>query len=156
MATDPTTSEPLATFDPALAAAVVTVLRRRGIAASEQAEPPDEVLVRVPTGRRDEAFAVVAAEMELIRDLASGDEPAPAPAPSSSSSLAEAQSAADEEGERVLVFEVLRRYGVVLVVVLAPLLIVTLSRPSMPLAFALAVVVGGAAAIVWWRDRDER
>ena len=147
MASDPTTSEPLASFDPPLAAAVAAVLRAHGIAASEHDEAGGEVGVRVPAGRREEAFAVVADQMDAIRDLT-------APSPDDEPVAGGVDGAA--EREPVIVLDVLRRYGVVLVLVLAPLLVVTLSRPSMPLAFALAVVVGGAAAIVWWREREER
>ena len=146
MSSDPTTSEPLASFDPPLAAAVVTVLRRRGIPASAEPDVDGEVMVRVPAGSRDAAFSVVAAHMDHIFELAREQAAPAAPAED-----------AEELGDRpVLVFDVLRRYGVMLILVLAPLLVVTLSQPSMPLAFALVVVVGGAAAIVWWRERDER
>lgn len=155
MATDPTTTEPLASFEPPLAAAVTTVLRARGIAASGQADPDGEVTVRVPAGRREEAFAVVAEQMDVIRGL-TADAPAPNPSATRPRGPGAEAPGQDDEHEPVIVLDVLRRYGVILVLVLAPLLVVTLSRPSMPLAFALVVVVGGAAAIVWWRERDQR
>lgn len=149
MSSDPTTSEPLASFDPPLAAAVVTVLRQRGITAAAEPAAGGEALVRVPAGSRDAAFSVVAAHMDRIFELARQEVP---PAPAAAVDV----DPEEEVGDRpVLVFDVLRRYGVVLILVLAPLLVVTLSRPSMPLAFAFVVLVGGAAAIVWWRERDE-
>jgi hypothetical protein len=150
MASDPTTSEPLASFDPPLAAAVAAVLRAHGIGASEHGGADGEVVVRVPAGRREESFAVVADQMDAIRDLAAA-EPADAPPPRPPAAAADD----DDDGEPVIVLDVLRRYGVPIVLVLAPLLVVTLSRPSFPLAFALAIVIGGAAAIVWWREREE-
>lgn len=150
MSSDPTTSEPLASFDPPLAAAVVTVLRQRGITAAAEPAAGGEALVRVPAGSRDAAFSVVAAHMDRIFELARQEAP---PAPAAAAVDVDTE---EEVGDRpVLVFDVLRRYGVVLILVLAPLLVVTLSRPSMPLAFAFVVLVGGAAAIVWWRERDE-
>lgn len=143
---EPGTSTPLASFDAALADAVVALLRREGVPAVAEPVGTDEVEVRVPVARRDAALGVLVAHMEDVQELARGGGARPRPGP-------EPEDPDAEEGPPI-VMERLRRMGFGIAVVLAPLLLVTLGG-ALPLGYALGVFVLGLAAVVYWRRRSE-
>jgi hypothetical protein len=158
----------LAEFDPPVATAVVTVLRRAGLPASlaGSGTSADEVAVMVPAECREEALAAMASSMEAIRDeLArsrAGGRRAVDPAhggerdrPVTSAADAHDADDADDELHRPLLFERLRSLGF-LPVLLVPLLVVTLSQTRLPAIYAVAVIVGGGLVIVAWRDGRRR
>lgn len=150
---------PLADFDAPVARAVVVVLRRAGVPARLAGEVPPgsadpELTVVVPEDRRDEALAAMAAAMEEIQAEVSRQAPAPT-APAGPDADDEDEDEDEEGGHRPLLFERLRRLGF-LPVLLVPLLVVTLSQTRLPAAYAIALVVGGAAAVVAWRDGRRR
>lgn len=146
---NPDQAAELASFEQPLAAAVVRVLRREGVPADERRGPDAEVTVLVPAERRADAMRVLAARMEDIRDAVE-----PARGPSSGGEVGEG----DEEAARPLLFERLRRLGL-LPIALIPLLIITLANVRLPMAYAAAVLVGGMALLLAWRngrfDKDE-
>ena len=153
MPPEPDTSAQLATFDPRLASAVVAVLRRVGIPAVVEPLDHDEVEVRVPAARREEALAVLAGRMEEVQRLAGetsadghghprGDQPA-------------AEGDEDPEAGPAIVMERLRRMGLGIAVVLTPLLIITLAGGQLPMGYALALFVLGLVAVVYWRHRAD-
>jgi hypothetical protein len=137
---------PLADFDPPIADAVVTVLRRAGLPASVAGATGDEATVVVPADRRAEAFAVLGRSMDAVH-----------------SELAEARAVAvrraprtppvDEYGEehRPLVFERLRQFGF-LAVLLVPLLVVTLAQVRLPAVYMAVAVIAGVVALTAWRN----
>jgi len=142
------TSAQLATFDPPVAEAVVAVLRREGIPASVEPLDHAEAEVRVPAARRDEALSVLAGHMEAVRQLVEsvdgGDTAGPGPP--------------DEPGDETgppLVMERLRSMGLGIVLVLAPLLVITLAAPDLPIGYSLVVFVAGLVAVVYWHNRQE-
>jgi hypothetical protein len=145
---------PLADFDPPIAEAVVTVLRRAGLPAAVGEATDEEATVVVPADRREEAFAVLGRSMDAVH-----------------SELAEARAVAvrrapqppelDEYGEeygRPLVFERLRQFGF-LAVLLVPLLVVTLAQVRLPAVYMAVAVIAGVVALTAWRngrlDRSE-
>jgi hypothetical protein len=130
--------EVVAMFPPALAAAVVRLLRREGVRAATGAVEGDDIAVLVPATERERAFAVLAAGMD---ELVAAVEAAAA-----------ATGDDEEEDAPPLVFERLRRLGF-LPLLLAPLLAVTLAAVGLPGAYALIVFVAGVVAIQAWRDR---
>lgn len=151
MPTGPETNTQLATFDAPLADAVVTVLRREGVPAAARPLADGEVEVRVPAARRDEALALLADRMEAVRAQAhGGDGSAPTSLP-----LVDGESAEDESGPP-LVMDRLRRMGLGVVIVLAPLLVITLAQPNLPVGYALALFVVGLVAVVFWVNRGEQ
>lgn len=151
MPTGPETNTQLATFDAPLADAVVTVLRREGVPAAARPLGDGEVEVRVPAARRDEALALLADRMEDVRaEVHGGDGSAPTSLP-----LVDGESAEDESGPP-LVMDRLRRMGLGVVIVLAPLLVITLAQPNLPVGYALALFVVGLVAVVFWVNRGEQ
>jgi hypothetical protein len=146
---------PLADFDPPVARAVIRVLRRAGVPADVH-EPAtagageDGVTVLVPGERRDEAMAALAAGMDAIQEELRRQAP-PEHGPGGGTA-ASASAPEDAEEEPPLVFERLRRLGF-LPVLLVPLLVVTLSQIRLSAVYAFVLLVGGAAAVVAWRDR---
>lgn len=143
---DPGTSAHLASFDPALAEAVVAVLRREGVSAVAEPDGNGQVEVRVPAAHREQALTVLAARMEAVHELArSGTAAGAAPA---------ASAAPDEDDGPPIVMERFRRMGFGIAVVLAPLLIVTLGG-ALPLGYAVGLFVLGLVAVVYWRRRSE-
>ncbi|MDP8971429.1 MAG: hypothetical protein M3N52_13210 [Actinomycetota bacterium] len=129
----------LDTFPPALARAVEAILRREGVAARTEATPGDWSVL-VPDRRREEAFALLARHMDEVQALAAGH-----PAPP-------AFDAGGGEDPPTIVMERLRRLGF-LALVLAPLLVVTLSAAGMPLGYALGLFLLGVVVVAAWRDR---
>ena len=138
----------LAEFPPRLAGAVVAVLVRAGVPAviGDPVPATDDVTVLVPASRRHEALFALAARMEQVHAEAGrleADDP-----------VGPGAEAADRTvpgpPERPLVLEQLRRFGV-LVTVLVPLLVVALAAPGMPLWLAAAITVGAVAAVTGWR-----
>lgn len=142
------TVEPLAPFDPPVARAVVSLLRSRGVPATSAQGDGEEMIVLVPADRRAAAFALLAGNMEQITALAREDGPrrTAAAAPSDPD---------DVHSGRPLVLERLRQGRLLIVLLLAPLLVATLARPGFPLSFALVVLVGGAALLLAWRQREQ-
>lgn len=140
---DPDLDTELATFEPALAAAVVQVLRRRGVPASEGSSAGGEAAVLVPADRREDALRVLADRMEDIHTEARG----PALSPTQ---VAELHPDEDDEATRPLVFERLRGLGL-LPVLLIPLLVLTLANVRLPMAYSVVFVVGGMALVMAWR-----
>lgn len=152
MTTEGQTSAQLATFDPPLAEAVVTILHAEGIPTSVEPLDHHEVEVRVPAARRDEALALLADRMEQIHELvARAGSVTATPLP-----LTDHAGDAEEDGSGgPIVLERLRRMGLGVAVLLAPLLVITLSGVNFPLGYALALFVVGLVAVVYWRNRDE-
>lgn len=161
MQPDGDTSAQLATFDPPLAQAVVTVLRRAGVPAATEPLDHGEAEVRVPSARRDEALDILTRDMEQVRELvgtqddrgrrtvdAGGDTDGTA-------RTLPLDAPPDDDSGRPIVMERLRRMGMGLAVILAPLLIITLSGPNLPMGYALALFVAGLVAVVYWRSRQE-
>lgn len=155
MPPDRETTTQLATFDPPLADAVVTVLRGEGVPARTEpldgpaAGPPGEVEVRVPSDRREEALGLLAGRMEEIRALvhAAGAVTA-TPLP--------LDDGGGEDSGPPLVMVRVRRMGLGVAVLLVPLLVITLAQTGLPVGYALAVFVIGLVVVVYWRNRDDR
>lgn len=148
MTPDGSTSTQLATFEPPLAEAVVILLTREGIATTVEPVDLDEVEVRVPADRRVEAMALLASHMEQIHELvAQSGSVTATPLP-----LADHSVETDENGPPI-VLERLRRMSLGLVVLLAPLLVISLAGVRLPIGYALALFVLGLVAVVYWRNR---
>lgn len=147
----------LATFDPPLADAVVTVLRREGIPARSAPLDHEQVEVTVPTDHRDRALALLASRMEAIRDLARGAGESGPAEPGTLSASGDAptpqEGEEEEEAQRPLLLERLRRVGYGVAALLIPLLAVTVAGGNLPAGYALAVFIGGLVAVTWWRSR---
>lgn len=152
MTPDGQTSAQLAVFAPALAEAVVTVLQRHGISSAVEPLDHEDVEVRVPAARRDEALALLADHMEQIHELVGRAGTVTAtPVP-----VTDPQAHEEDEGTGApIVMDRLRRMSLGLVVLLAPLLVITLAGVNLPIGYALALFVGGLVAVVYWRSRDE-
>lgn len=151
MTLDGSTSTQLAAFDPPLAEAVVLVLNRHGIATTVEPTSSDEVEIRVPVDRRVEAMALLASRMEEIHDLVARSGTVTAtPLP-----LEDRTEESDEDGPPI-VLDRLRRMSLGLVVLLAPLLVISLAGVNLPIGYALALFVVGLVAVVYWRNRSER
>lgn len=151
MTPDGQTTAQLATFDPPLAEAVLTVLSGAGFEATLEPLGHDEVEVRVPAARRAEALAVLADRMEEIHDLVA--EPGTAtvtPVP-----LTDRYDQTDDEDGPPIFLERLRRMSLGVVVLLAPLLVISLSGVNLPIGYALALFVVGLVAVVYWRNRNQ-
>lgn len=143
------------TFDARTARAVVTVLRRAGIAARAVADAvdADEVDVRVPAPQRNAAMAVLAERMEEVRDEALRADtrerrpqrlPTPPPGPQDD----------DVRGGPPLVMERFANLGLAVVIVMVPLLALTLATPSLPRqARVIGFVVVVVALVVYVRRR---
>lgn len=146
------TSAQLATFDLPLAEAVVTVLEHEGIATIIAPLDGQEVEVRVPADRRAEALALLADRMEQIHELVQEAGAATA----TSLPLTDRSTRTDEPDETgpPIVMERLRRMSFGLVMLLAPLLVISLSG-ALPLGYALALFILGLVAIVYWRNRQD-
>jgi hypothetical protein len=141
----------LADFDPQTARAVVVVLRRAGVPAAlvGDGEAAEEVTVAVPGDHRDAAIRALASGMDDVHaEVARQRGSAP---PTTAPSGAEDD---DEEGPPLL-FERLRHLGF-LPVLLVPLLVITLAQVRLPAAYTIAIIVGGTAALVAWRDGRRR
>lgn len=148
------TSAQLATFDLPLAEAVVTVLEQEGIATIVAPLDGQEVEVRVPADRRDEALALLADRMEQIHALVQGAGAATAtPLPLTDGPTRTTDDHDDETGPPI-VMERLRRMSFGLVILLAPLLVISLSG-ALPLGYALALFILGLVAIVYWRNHQD-
>lgn len=145
------TSAQLATFDQPLAEAVVTVLRRQGVPATAEPRDDAEAEVRVPAARRDEALGLLATHMEQVRELVQGA----TPDDSTTTTPLPLADPDDDESGRPMVMERLRRMGLGLAAVLAPLLVITLAEPNLPIRYALLVFLAGLVAVVYWRNRRE-
>lgn len=144
------TSAQLATFDPPLAEAVVTVLRQQGVPASVEPLDHAEAEVRVPAARRDEALGLLATHMEQVRALVDG-----ARADDTTTTTSVPLADPDDETGSPMVMERFRRLGLGVAAVLAPLLVITLAQPNLPIGYALLVFLAGLVAIVYWRNRRE-
>lgn len=111
--------------------------------------------VLVPAGSRERAWSVLAEHMETVRALADEEADRPegrvARLASGAGAGGERQRGAEEGTERPLVMERLRRLGFISVA-LAPLLVVTLANVRLPGAYMVALLVGGAAAIMAYRS----
>lgn len=149
------TSAQLATFDLPLAEAVVTVLEREGITTILAPHDGHEVEVRVPADRRDEALALLADRMEQIHQLVKEAGAAAAtPLPPTEGTAPDADDDIDDETGRPIVMERLRRMSFGLVILLAPLLVISLSG-ALPIGYALALFILGLVGIVYWRNRQD-
>ncbi|HVL99076.1 MAG TPA: hypothetical protein VM324_07275 [Egibacteraceae bacterium] len=153
MPSDRETTTQLATFDPSLAEAVATVLRRQGVPAvtgpAPGPGPDDDVEVRVPPERRDEALGLLAGHMEEIRAIVhAGNSVTATPLP-----LVEGDA---EQVGTPLVMSRVRSMGLGVAVLLVPLLVVTLAQTGLPVGYAIAVFFVGLVAVVYWRNRDDR
>lgn len=145
----------LATFDPGLADAVVTVLRRAGVRAWSRRETgSEETAVHVPEDERSSALDLLADSMDEVHALArpGAEASRPAPRPAGEPVHEAAEAALDEEDGPPIVMERLRRMGF-LALMLAPLLVITLALPHVSLTVALVVYVGGLVVLTWWRNR---
>jgi hypothetical protein len=147
---EPTAPVELATFDPPVARAVVSVLRRAGIGADavdlDTAElAGGEATVLVPPHQRDEALHLLAGRMEAIRQhVLEHERRAAPPAPS--------VEVDDEAGpHRPLVLEQFRRFGFV-AIALVPVLVVTLANVRLPGVYVGALVLGGIVLLTAWRN----
>lgn len=145
------TSAQLATFDLALAEAVVTVLEQEGITTIVAPHDGQEVEVRVPADRRDEALALLADRMEQIHQLV--NDAGAATATPLSLTDGTAPDTDDETGPPI-VMERLRRMSFGLVILLAPLLVISLSG-ALPIGYALALFIIGLVGIVYWRNHQD-
>lgn len=149
MQPDRDTDTQLATFDPPVARAVAAVLEREGMSATVEPLDHGEAEVRVATERRDEALVLLARHMERVHELAAKqhvDAVTATPLPLDPSP--------DDEDSRPIVMERLRRMGLGIAVVLAPLLIITLAGPDLPIGYALVLFLAGLVAVVYWRNRQ--
>lgn len=163
MPPDQDASAPLATFDPPVARAVVTVLRRQGVPArtGDQPSSVDEAEVLVPGDRREEALTLLAARMEEVSALAAPGQGAdqedtapPVTSPVTTSGW-HPDAGADEGEGRPIVMERLRAMGLGIAALLVPLLVIVYAAPSLPVRWALVVFVGGLVAVYAWRRRSE-
>ena len=147
---EPTAPVELATFDPPVARAVVTVLRRAGIPAEaanlDVAEHTGgEAPVLVPPDHRDAALALIASRMEDVRHHVLEHERHAAPPPSVDGDDLDAGHG------RPLVLDRLRRLGFV-GVALIPLLVITLANVRLPAAYVAAIILGGIVLLTAWRN----
>jgi hypothetical protein len=147
---------PLDTFDRPLAEAVVTVLGRHGIRAwtkdaGESLPGLDrrQAAVLVAADDRDLAFATIAGAMVEIREEAEQ-----VPRLIRPRGLGAPRSDIEEEPGPPIVMERIRRMGFV-GLLLAPLLVITLAAPGMPMALAIAIYVAGLVALTAWRQRTD-
>lgn len=156
------TSAQLATFDPPLADAVVTVLRREGIPARSEPADHDQVEIMVPADRRERALTLLASRMEAVHDLLNGsreattvesDDPPPSAGGRAPVGGEVLQDGGEEAPQRPLLMERLRRVGYGLAALLVPLLVITVAGRNLPAGYALAVFIGGLVAVTWWRSR---
>lgn len=149
------TPVPLADFPPTVARAVAIVLRRAGIPATiigdTGANVPEDVTIVVPDDRREEALRTMANSME---DIQAEQAKATAPPVAVPRSTGESSDSEDEGGPPLL-FERLRGLGF-LPVLLVPLLVVTLARINLPTVYTVALIIGGMAALIAWRDGRRR
>lgn len=150
----------LATFDPPLADAVVTVLRREGIRAHAEPVDKDQVEITVPADSREQALTVLAGRMEAVRELVGGSgevntvESDGRPGPDGEQRPVDSDlQDEDEAPQRPLLMERLRGVGYGLAALLVPLLVVTVAGGNLPAGYALAVFVAGLVAVTWWRGR---
>lgn len=155
-------STQLATFDPPLADAVVTVLRREGIPARSEPVDHDQVEITVPADRREQALTLLAGRMEAVHELVAGSGEVKTVESDGHMPPAGKQHPADHEGlhedageasERPLLMERLRGVGYGLAALLVPLLVITVAGRNLPAGYALVVFVAGLVAITWWRGR---
>lgn len=152
---DGQTSAQLATFDRPLAEAVATVLDGEGIPTTVESRDDREVEVWVPADRRDEALVLLANRMEQIHELVARAGTVTATPVPPIGQLASGEYDQDDETEPPIVMERLRRMSLGLVVLLAPLLVITLAGVNMPIGYALALFIAGLVAVVYWRSRSE-
>ncbi|HUH07438.1 MAG TPA: hypothetical protein VML96_06485 [Egibacteraceae bacterium] len=138
-------SEPVASFPPALATAVTDVLVQSGIPAWALPGEDDEQEVHVAAGMRDEALRVIAMQMEAVSQRAGGPPTLGAP------HQPDDRPADDRTDAPPLMMEQIRRVGIVIAVVLAPLLAITLASPPLPRRWSLAVYAAGVWFLLWWR-----
>lgn len=150
MPPDGDTDAQLATFDPPVARAVAMVLRREGVPATVESLDHGEAEVRVSPDRRDEALALLARHMEQVHELAADEHAGAATA----TPLPLDTQFEDDDAGPPIVMERLRRMGLGLALVLAPLLIITLSGADLPMGYAVGLFVVGLAAVVYWRNRQ--
>jgi hypothetical protein len=146
---------PLDTFRPEVAGAVVTVLRRHGVAAWMRATggslpglDDGEAVVLVERGRRDDAVQLLVAHMEEVGEAAAAE-----PRPLRHRRMTAPRHPMEDEPGPPIVMERFRRMGLAVAVVLAPLLVVTLATPRLPRGYVVLVFLAGLVALVWWRDR---
>jgi hypothetical protein len=146
---------PLDTYERPLADAVVTVLGRHGIPAwtkdSGEALPGldrGQAAVFVPAASRDMALATMAGAMEEIRDEVDQTPHLVRPR-----GLGSPRSDIEDEPGPPIVMERIRRMGFV-GLLLAPLLVITLAAPGMPMALAIAIYVAGLVALTAFRQRE--
>lgn len=119
----------LTAFDPVTADAVVTVLRRAGIAVW-QAEGRDEhgdVQLRVAPDERGRAMAELGRRMEEVRDEVAGHVPPPRAVQE-----APVRDPDDPRDGPPLTMERFADLRVLVVVLLGPLLVVTIAGPFLP------------------------
>jgi hypothetical protein len=152
MQSDAAPGSEFAAFDPPLARAVVTVLRREGLRAwLGRDRGGGTVHVFVDPDDREAALACLGRRMDDVQELAARqreDAPPARPAPAG-----RGQVDGDDGGEdaRPLVMERFARAGMVLALVLIPLLVVTLASARVPRGIAVAVVVLGVLGV--WAAR---
>lgn len=156
------TSAQLATFDPPLADAVVTVLRREGIPAHSEPVADDQVEITVPADRREQALTLLAGRMEAVNELVNGsgdvttvDSESPPTGERRPVEGEDLQGDGEEAPQRPLLMERLRRVGYGLGALLVPLLVITVAGRNLPAGYALVVFIGGLVAITWWRSRRQ-
>lgn len=146
---------PLADFDPALARAVVAVLRRAGIPATTVGDDegdPHEVTVLVPDELREAALDTMWRSMEAI--TAEQRREVPETVTTTAWQPETAPELDDDEGPPLL-FERLRNLGF-LPVLLVPLMVVTLAQVRLPAVYVVALLIGGMAAVHAWREGRRR
>jgi hypothetical protein len=156
---------PLAEFDPPIARAVVTVLRRAGLPAAVGDTNAEEATVVVPADRREEAFAVLSRSMDDVQAEVAGSRTVTVRRRDAErrdggrmdAGRADADVDDDEYGPPLL-FERLRQFGF-LAVLLVPLLVVTLAQVRLPGIYMAVAVIAGVVALTAWRngrmDRSE-
>lgn len=143
--------ELLSAFDPSTAAAVVSVLQRRGhdawLAAGDDA---DERAVMVRRGARQRALADLAENMEQVRDAMAAPPPdEPRRGRGRSGSWQRSELIDDDELREgpPLVMERFADLRVVLAFVLIPLMVVTLA-PAIPRSLRAPMAIGVAIVVV--------
>lgn len=129
------------TYDPPLARAVVAVLRDEGLRAWVEDEDGSGGRVLVVPVDQPAAVSALARRMEDVRELAAAEATADRPHPPS-------------DRPAPLVMERFRSAGALVAVLLAPLLVVTLSWVGLTPGLVAAVVVVAALAIVVVRRRS--